>query len=112
MRDTEREKGRDTGSGRSRLHAGSPTWDLIPVSRIRPWAEGRYQTAEPPGLPLRSFSFQICYLHKLRLVKPLGPSYNLVYRIFLSEKYPLIYTTPCKISGFQIYGRLGEFERY
>ena len=25
----ERERGRDTGSGRSRLHAGSPTWDLI-----------------------------------------------------------------------------------
>ena len=28
MRNTER--GRDTGRGRSRLHAGSPTWDLIP----------------------------------------------------------------------------------
>ena len=28
-RDREREKGRDTGRGRSRLHAGSPTWDLI-----------------------------------------------------------------------------------
>ena len=26
MRDTQR----DTGRGRSRLHAGSPTWDLIP----------------------------------------------------------------------------------
>ena len=25
----ERERGRDTGRGRSRLHAGSPTWDLI-----------------------------------------------------------------------------------
>ena len=30
MRDTERERGRDIGRGRSRLHAGSPTWDLIP----------------------------------------------------------------------------------
>ena len=30
MRDTETERGRDTGRGRSRLHAGSPTWDLIP----------------------------------------------------------------------------------
>ena len=31
MRDThrERERGRDTGRGRSRLHAGSPTWDSI-----------------------------------------------------------------------------------
>ena len=28
MRDTER--GRDTGRGRSRLHAGSPMWDSIP----------------------------------------------------------------------------------
>ena len=25
----ERERGRDTGGGRSRLHAGSPTWDSI-----------------------------------------------------------------------------------
>ena len=24
------ERGRDTGRGRSRLHAGSPTWDSIP----------------------------------------------------------------------------------
>ena len=29
MRDTERERGRDTGRGRSRLPAGSPTWDSI-----------------------------------------------------------------------------------
>ena len=28
MIDIERERDRDTG-GRSRLHAGSPTWDLI-----------------------------------------------------------------------------------
>ena len=30
MRDRERERGRDTVRGRSRLHAGSLTWDLIP----------------------------------------------------------------------------------
>ena len=30
MIDTEREKGRDTGRGRSRLHAGSPTRAWIP----------------------------------------------------------------------------------
>ena len=32
MTDTERERGRgtDTGVRRSRLHAGSPTWDSIP----------------------------------------------------------------------------------
>ena len=29
MRDAHRKRGRDTGRGRSRLHAGSPTWDLI-----------------------------------------------------------------------------------
>ena len=26
----ERERGRDTGEGKSRLHAGSPMWDSIP----------------------------------------------------------------------------------
>ena len=32
MRDKEyeRERDRDTSRGRSRLHAGSPTWDSIP----------------------------------------------------------------------------------
>ena len=30
MRDTERERGRDTDKGRSRLHVGSPMWDLYP----------------------------------------------------------------------------------
>ena len=30
MRDTQRERGRDTGRGRSRLPAGSPTGDSIP----------------------------------------------------------------------------------
>ena len=29
-RERERERGRDTGRERSRLHAGSPTWDSIP----------------------------------------------------------------------------------
>ena len=28
--ETERERGRDTGRGRSRLLAGSPTWDSTP----------------------------------------------------------------------------------
>ncbi|CAD7667071.1 unnamed protein product [Nyctereutes procyonoides] len=30
MRDTESERGRDTGRGRSRLHAGNLRWDSIP----------------------------------------------------------------------------------
>ena len=29
-RETQRERGRDPGRGRSRIHAGSPMWDLIP----------------------------------------------------------------------------------
>ena len=29
MREREKERGRDTGRARSRLHAGSLTWDLI-----------------------------------------------------------------------------------
>ena len=43
-----KERGRDTGGGRSRLHVGAQCgilfWDL----RIMPWAEGRHLTAEPP----------------------------------------------------------------
>ena len=36
-----RERGSDIGRGRSRVHAGSPMWDLIPGPRTTPWAEGR-----------------------------------------------------------------------
>ena len=32
MKDTQRKRGRDTGRGRSRLHAGSPMWGLDPRS--------------------------------------------------------------------------------
>ena len=46
MRNTERERGRDTGR-RSRLHAGSPMWD----SRITPWAEGGAKPLSHPGCP-------------------------------------------------------------
>ena len=48
MRDTKRERGRDTGRGRSRPHAGSPTRDLIPDSGIT--------TAEPPRGPQKVIS--------------------------------------------------------
>ena len=47
----EREKGRDTGRGRSRLHAGSPSGTWSQVSRIRPWAEGGAITLSHPGCP-------------------------------------------------------------
>ena len=46
---TERERGRDTGRGRSRLHAsGARRGTRSRVSRIAPWAKGRRQTAAPP----------------------------------------------------------------
>ena len=52
-----RERGRDTGRGRSRLHApgarcGIRSW----VSRIAPCAKGRHQTAAPPRDPRLFFS--------------------------------------------------------
>ena len=48
----ERERGRDTGRGRSRLHApGARCGIRSQVSRIAPWAKGRRQTAAPPRDP-------------------------------------------------------------
>uniref|UniRef100_A0A8I3RY57 Tumor protein D52 n=1 Tax=Canis lupus familiaris TaxID=9615 RepID=A0A8I3RY57_CANLF len=48
---TQRERGRDTGRGRSRLHAlGARHGIRSRVSRIAPWAKGRRQTAAPPSL--------------------------------------------------------------
>ena len=47
MRD--KEKGRDTGRGRSRLHAGSPIQDLIPGSRPGPKAGTKLLSR--PGIP-------------------------------------------------------------
>ena len=54
MRDRERERereiGRDTGRGRSRLHAGSLMWDLIPG--LQDQALGRTKAgAKPPSHP-------------------------------------------------------------
>ena len=48
-RDTER--GRDTGRGRSRLHAGSLTWDSIPGVQITPQAEGGAKPLGHQGCP-------------------------------------------------------------
>ena len=47
-----RERGRDTGRGRSKLHVlgarcGIRSW----VSRFAPWAKGRCQTAASPRDP-------------------------------------------------------------
>ena len=57
--ETERERGRDTGRGRSRLHAlGARRGIRSRVSRIAPWAKGRRQTAAPPRDP--PFLLNIC----------------------------------------------------
>ena len=56
MRDTKR--GRDTGRGRrSKLHARSPMWDLIPGPRDHTLSQRQTlnSTAEPPGVPYYSF---------------------------------------------------------
>ncbi|CAK7310509.1 hypothetical protein VULLAG_LOCUS15445 [Vulpes lagopus] len=48
----EKERGRDIGRGRSRLHApGARRGTRSQVSRIAPWAKGRHQTAAPPRDP-------------------------------------------------------------
>ena len=45
----ERERGRDTGRGRSSLHAsGARRGTRSRDSRIAPWAKGRHETAAPP----------------------------------------------------------------
>ena len=59
---THRERGKDIGRGRSRLHEpgarrGIRSW----VSRIAPWAKGRRQTAAPPRDP-SFFFFNFIYL--------------------------------------------------
>ena len=48
----ERERGRDTGRGRSRLHAGCPMWTRSRISRITPWAEGGTKPLSHPGCPI------------------------------------------------------------
>ena len=53
MRDTQ--IGRDTGRGRSRLHAGSPKQDSVRVSRIRPWAEGGAKPLSLLGSPKKIY---------------------------------------------------------
>ena len=55
--DSHRERGRDTGRGRSRLRALWVQRGIRSrVTRIATWAKGRCQTAEPPWHPLFSTS--------------------------------------------------------
>ena len=51
----ERERGRDTGRGRSRLHAESPTWDSIPGLQDQVALNCRTTRAAP------SSSFKLIY---------------------------------------------------
>ena len=64
MIDMEREIGRDTGRGRSKLHAGSPTWDSIWDFRITPWAEGRAKLLSHPGISDLGSSKNVFLLHE------------------------------------------------
>ena len=56
MRDThsKRERGRDTGRGRSRLHAGSPSWDSIPGLKDHTLLKADAQLLSHPGVPRRT----------------------------------------------------------
>ena len=49
MRDRERERGKDTGRGRSRLHAGSLMWEWTPGSHAEPKAGAKLLSH--PGIP-------------------------------------------------------------
>ena len=50
-REREREIGRDTSRGRSRLHAGSPTWDSILGLQGHTWAAGGAKPLTHQGCP-------------------------------------------------------------
>ena len=49
--ETQRQRSRDIGRGRSRLHAETLMWDSILDPGIMHWAKDRRSTAELPGCP-------------------------------------------------------------
>ena len=60
MIDIGRKRGRDTGGGRSRLHAGTPTWDSIPAPDpgtpvSRPGLKAGAKPLSHPGIPCLIF---------------------------------------------------------
>ena len=59
MIETQKERGRDTGRGRSRLHARSQTQDSIPG--LQDHALGQKAGAKPPSHPGISDTFDIYY---------------------------------------------------
>ena len=52
MTDTEREREAETQAERSRLHAGSPTWDLIPGLQDHTLAKGSAKPLGHRGCPV------------------------------------------------------------
>ena len=63
-REREREGGRDTGRGRSRLHAGNLMWDSIPGLQDHTPGCRRRQTSAPLGLPALKFFKMMCVKDK------------------------------------------------
>ena len=59
MRETQRERGRDTGRGRSRLLTGSPTWDSIqgPQDHTPGCRRSQIAAPPPPELPENHYSY-------------------------------------------------------
>ena len=71
----ERERGIDTGRGRSRLHApGARRGIRSRVSRIAPWAKGRRQIAAPPRDPKGNI-LKLFMMRKTKLICSLRRSY-------------------------------------
>ena len=65
MRDTERMRGRDTGGGRSRLHAGSPIWDLIRgTPGSRPGLKAGAKSLSHPGIP-NKLEYLLMFFYKI-----------------------------------------------
>ena len=58
-------RGRDTGRGRSRLHAGSPTWDSIPGLQDHIWAEGVAKPLSHRGRPAYINFYSVLHIWSL-----------------------------------------------
>ena len=78
----ERERGRDIGRGRSRLHApGARCGIRFRVSRIAPWAKGRRQTATPPRDPY--FFFDCLCLSDIQKINIKSNIMRLIFHVLI-----------------------------
>ena len=66
MHERHRERGKDTGRGRSRPHAGSPMWDSIPGPQDHTLSRRQTLTAEPPSTSLFVCLFKILFIHEIQ----------------------------------------------